>query len=198
MKSISVGQKFSPNYIVKQLQILEAACNDNEIEIKQKFKIKKTEFDSIHLNEEQLSMIWNTKVTDKLENVKYLMMLMCYTGMRVQDALKYYNVKPTIIEDKAYLIYIMTKPPRKRCVIPLNISPILEAVVSKSIRKISEQNLRIYMKELCEVCGLNEPISMIRYTGTSSEVITKPFYEFGINPRIAFTFPTCHILLYSF
>ncbi len=83
-----------------------------------------------------------------------------------------------IKQDEIKLTVKKTKEP---LTIPL--TPFSKAILEKyealhrPLPVISNQKLNDYVKELCHLAGITEPIEIVRFRGTKREAITYPKYE---------------------
>lgn len=141
-----------------------------------KFKtIRQTETDIVYLTQKELDALYDFDLSSnkRLEHVRDLLILACTTGLRHSDfsALQPENIKET------YLV-IRTKKTKDSLKIPLN--RYSSAILSKYEGKppgLSQQKFNDYVKEVGQVCGIDDPTEMIKYIGTKRVEKTVPKYE---------------------
>jgi integrase len=142
------------------------------------FKIKKENLEVIALTEPEFQTIYhfNLKGNKKLDQVRDVFCFSCVTGLRYSDlaALKWENIK----SDEIKIIVKKTKQPLS---IPL--TAYSRAILSKyegrirPLPVISNQKMNDYIKELCKLAKIDEPIEIVRYRGTKRESNTYPKYD---------------------
>lgn len=113
--------------------------------------------------------------TPRLERVRDLFILGCYTGLRFSD---WYKIRPSHIieEDGIQMVELMMQKTRDPVVIPL--LPELKQVLEKydyKLPTISSQKFNKYIKEVCELAIADSTFLRIYSKGgrTQSEVIEK-------------------------
>jgi integrase len=183
----SEPQRLSPNYALKVLQnikmfLTEAkdyGYHNNTIYQNRKFTIKKENVTHVYLNSEELELLWELDLTDdsRLERVRDLFIVGCFTGLRFSDfnKLKPSNFKE--IEGKS-MIEVITKKTKQKVVIPIH--PKVKQVIEKydgNLPTISNQKLNDYIKEVCEMAGIHESISSIKTQGYNREELTRMKFE---------------------
>jgi integrase len=112
----------------------------------------------------------------KLAQVRDIFCFSCATGFRYSDLkqLKREHIKA----DEIILTIIKTG---ERLMVPLN--PYSIGILSKyrqhhsPLPMISNQKLNDYVKELCLLAGINEPIEIVRSYGIKREAIIYPKHE---------------------
>jgi len=142
------------------------------------FKIKKETLEVIALTNEEFESLYYLDLSGnkKLAQVRDVFCFACTTGLRYSDLaqLKREHIK----QDEIKLTVKKTKEP---LAIPL--TPYSKAILAKyeAIHRplpiISNQKLNDYVKELCQLAGIIEPIEIVRFRGTKREAITYPKYE---------------------
>lgn len=170
--------------IAKQLSTLKTFLNYAKLQNivitddYKKFKITKDSLEVIALTDEEFETLYNFDLTDnkKLAQVRDIFCFSCSTGYRYSDMkqLKWEHIK----DDEIVLTVIKTG---ERLAVPLNPYSISILAKYKTDRKplpmISNQKLNDYLKELCKLAGINEPIEIVRSYGIKREAITYPKYE---------------------
>lgn len=142
---------------IKSLKtVLNAATEDGyntNMKYKSKrFKILTESVDSIALNKGELEILFNLDLSDnkRLEKVRDLFLVGCWTGMRFSD---FTRIKPENIEGE--FIQIETRKTRERVVIPIHwtVLKIMEKYKDKYPNRlppaISNVKMNVYIKEIC-------------------------------------------------
>lgn len=150
-----------------------------EITTNQKFKkfnIKSTEVKhKTYLTLEEIKQIHNTQnLPNYLENAKTWLMIMCFTGLRVSDALKLNKSK---VNFETNLIEIITQKTQMKVTIPIThiVKPYLEKLVNGQAHSISAQKLNDYYKELGKVCKIDSEVSIVTFSPKRKETILKKY-----------------------
>lgn len=142
------------------------------------FKIKRETLEVIALTNEEFETLfyWDLTGNKRLAQVRDVFCFACTTGLRYSDL--YQLKREHIKEDEIRLIVKKTKEPLS---IPL--TPYSKAILAKyeemhkPLPVISNQKLNDYIKELCELAGINEPIEIVRFRGKVREANTYPKFE---------------------
>lgn len=154
-------------------------CIKNGISNNLKFKnfkviIKETE-NKIYLNEEELRKIKDLiNLPNYLENARNWLMIMCFTGLRVSDALKLDKSNIILSENKIILTMEKTS---STVTIPI-IEPAKEFInklLNDQIRFISSQKLNDYYKELGMLAKIDNEIIIIKYGQKKTENKVKKY-----------------------
>lgn len=143
-----------------------------------KFKISKENLEVIALTNEEFENLYSFDLSNnkRLSQVRDMFCFACSTGFRYSDMkqLKKEHIK----EDEIILTVIKTN---ERLTVPLNTysKEILAKYITnhKPLPMISNQKMNVYLKELGELTGINEPIEIVRYYGVKREAIIYPKYE---------------------
>lgn len=135
----------------------------------------------IFLNRDELDKIRNYPIPSTkqyLERVRDVFLFTCFTGLRHSDV---YNLKRSDVKDDC--IEITTVKTADSLVIELNdhSRAILEKykdvvfMGSKVLPVVSNQKMNIYLKELCQLAGIDEPIRETYYRGSEriDEILPK-------------------------
>ena len=125
---------------------------------------------------------YEKEVHDKaaLEKTRDLFCFCAFTSLRYSDMA---NLKRTDIADDHF--YITTQKTNDRISIDLN--KYSEAILNKykdtkfpggqALPVITNQKMNNYIKDLCELCEINEPITRVCYRAGKREEETQPKYE---------------------
>jgi integrase len=177
--------KLAPNTIGKLITNLKVFLREafdegittNNIFTNRRFRSISSLPDTIYLNLNELKEISNLdlKTNLKLDRVRDMFLISCYTALRYSDIVK---IKPEHINDG--MIEISQFKGKERVVIPIR--PEAERLLSKynnSLHKISNQKFNDYLYEVvkkCESLGIEIKINKIQ--GGKQIEIKKPKYEF--------------------
>jgi len=130
-------------------------------------KIKYVKVDNIYLNSEDITKIESiniNKLTDSLSNARDWLLISCYCGQRVSDFLRfdksmirYEKNKSGVL--KALIEFTQVKT-QKIMTIPLHpkILEILNKYEGNFPKVISDQKYNDYIKTVCQIAKINEPI----------------------------------------
>jgi integrase len=155
----------------------EEGLHSNLIFKTRSFKKPVEEAESVYLSEKELQLIRTALLPKKcLENVRDLFLLACYTGVRSQD---YHLLNKTNLINNGTMFKVRTEKTDEEVIIPVH--PIAKAIIEKYNgvpRQISNQKFNQYIKEICEIVGINESISITRTCGGKKQRITRPKYAF--------------------
>ena len=151
--------KLAKNSIGKHVQIFKTVLNEafelglhsNPAYRSKRFMSVREDSDSIYLNDEELCSLYNLDLScnPKLEKVRDLFLVGCYTGLRFSDYsnLTHENLNGDYLE-------IVTQKTNTPVVIPLH--PRIKAVFNRYngvlSYPISNQKLNEYIKEIAKLC----------------------------------------------
>lgn len=212
-KEFLLDKEYSQNTIAKHIITLKSFLNEaTEREINtyfayksKRFRVPQVAVDTIYLDETELNALYNLKLQKepKLERVRDLFLVGCYTGLRFSD---FSQIKPENIQDD--FIEITTQKTNERVVIPIhpNVKAIMKRYEGKfpnSLpRAISNQNMNEYLKDLCKkIEALDVPMtisqtkgkfkvetSVKKYQRVSTHTARRSFatnlYKEGVSPMI--------------
>ncbi|AUD06337.1 site-specific integrase [Spirosoma pollinicola] len=171
---------FATNNVGKYLQTLKVFLNDASargINVKQdyrsrKFKVVKEDADNVYLSELELERLQELDLSkiERLERVRDLFLVGCYTGLRFSDLT---NLRPEYIKDG--LIRIEQQKTADKVVIPCHeiVKVMLKKYNGALPRSISNQKMNDYLKEVCQLAGINSIESKAQTKG--GKRITKAF-----------------------
>lgn len=170
--------------IAKQLSTLKtflnyARMNGMEVSDKYKdFKIKKESLEVIALTSDEFEILYNYDLSknNRLAQVRDVFCFSCATGLRYSDLaqLKREHIK----RDEIRLTITKTK---QHLAIPLN--PFSYAILNKyaemhrPLPVISNQKMNEYIKELCKLADIDEPVQIVRFRGNKREENIYPKHE---------------------
>jgi integrase len=142
------------------------------------FSIKKDKLEVIALTQNELDLLfnYNLSLNKRLDQVRDVFCFSCATGFRFLDLqqLRREHIK----EMEIRLTIKKTKEP---AIVPLN--QYSQAILQKyedmatPLPMISNQKFNKYLKELCKLAEINDPIEIIRYKGATKQSTIYPKYE---------------------
>lgn len=140
------------------------------------FKAMTNETTNVYLSEDEINSIFNHDFSNnqRLSNVRDLLIIGVYTGLRVSDfmRLKLDDITGNFIE-------IKTQKTGKPVVIPMHpyVKETIKRNNGKLPKKISDQKFNKYVKEVCELSGIDTIVE-----GSKQNPTTKR-KEFGSYPK---------------
>lgn len=142
------------------------------------FRIKREKLEVIALNQKEFDALYtlDLKKNKRLDQVRDIFLFSCVTGYRYSDLrqLRREHIK----KDEIRLTTTKTKEP---LVVPL--TRISREILEKykemisPIPMISNQKLNKYVKELCELAKINDPVEIIRFKGAKRHATLHPKHE---------------------
>ena len=150
---------------------------NNLLEYK-KFKTKGTENEVVYLTEQELLRLFNLDLSGnpRLEKVRDVFCLACFTGQRFSDVSK---LKAEHIRNGKW--YLHTQKTKDLIEIPLNdyALEIVQKYFDNGLQfpVITNKFSNRCLKELGQIAEIVEPITIVRYKGAERLEHTKPKYE---------------------
>ncbi len=143
-----------------------------------KFPYKISPADTIALTEEELNTLYNLDLSKnkRLEQIRDVFCIECYTSLRYSDIKKIQNHK---IQNRVLIIYtqkttdIVKIPLRKEAEVLLN--KYFKQGLPLPVK--SNQKMNAYLKELGKLAGLNNEYTILKIWGMRKEEIVKKKYE---------------------
>ncbi len=177
--------KLAPNTIGKLITNLKVFLREafdegittNNIFANRRFRSNSSLADTIYLTPIEIKEISNLdlKTNLKLDRVRDMFIIGCYTGLRFSDIV---NIKPEHINDG--MIDITQVKTKERVAIPMTKE--VERLLTKynnSLHKISNQKFNDYLYEIVKKCeSLEVEVTKKIIQGGKQIVIKKPKYEF--------------------
>lgn len=187
-KSWLFNQKYSINYVGKNIANLKTICNDafkNDIETSTQLKNvktlneKKAPENIIYLDENEQDKIINAHLErEALINARKWLLLGCFVGQRGGDLL---NITENNIKDLngTKIIELRQMKTGKLVAVPL-LPAALEIIETGLPYKISLQRFNEYIKDICKIAEINEPCTGRIKTKSSeaTEIKTLPKWNF--------------------
>ncbi|WP_372483333.1 phage integrase SAM-like domain-containing protein [Elizabethkingia anophelis] len=121
------------------------------------FTIKKDEVIDTYLNEAEINLIYNYDLSDnkRLDNVRDLFITGLWTGLRISD------LKRINSFDMSHNRIKISETEKTDTFVEIPIHPQIRQILEKRegvLPEISDQRFNEYVKELCELVGINEVI----------------------------------------
>lgn len=156
-------KRFAANNVGKYVQTLKTFLNEatakginTKLDYKSRsFKVVKEAADSVYLSETELQTLYDFDLSKnvRLERVRDLFLVGCWTGLRFSDLT---NIHPEHV--KGDIIRLEQAKTGDKVVIPCH--PVVRAVMEKYKGNlpcaISNQKMNDYLKELCRLSGMVE------------------------------------------
>ena len=199
---LTIKLKLAPNTIGKLITNLKVFLREafdegmttNNIFTHRKFRSINSVADTIYLTPIEIKEILNLdlKTNLKLDRVRDMFIIGCYTGLRFSDII---NIKPENINDG--MIEITQVKTKEKVAIPMTRE--VERLLSKynnSLHKISNQKFNDYLYDVVTKCeGLEIEVTKNTIQGNNPVVIKKPKYEFVASHTARRSFATNEYLL---
>lgn len=163
-------RKFSSGYFATMLRVLkssmtmaqESGLHNNTAHASKHFVKPAYESDTVYLSVNQLDALNNVQVSGHLANARDIFLVGCWTGLRFSDFSEL-----TIDDIKDEFIQVVTGKTGERVSIPCH--PVIEQVIKRNNgkfpKKISNQKLNQYIKEVAALAKLTNIVSVRRNVG---------------------------------
>jgi len=172
--------KHTPNTIGKYIRNLkvflkeatEAGVNTNHLFESKKFAAPTETVEHIYLNDQELDKLYflDLSTCKRLESVRDLFLVSCYTGLRFQD---FTTITPENIIDGKTKLKISTQKTGQTVVIPIHwrVAEILTRYENNLPRAISNQKMNEYLKELAKLAEITDPVQIVKTKGGKREIL---------------------------
>jgi len=144
----------------------DRGLHSNKDYLNKRFKVMTEKTETIYLTDGELQRLYELDLSQnrRLEKVRDLFLIGCWTGLRFSD-LK--QITPENITDKGQMIRLKTIKTGEFVVIPLHwtVKEILKKYDNDVPRVISNQKMNDYLKELGKFAGINENVRLSKTTG---------------------------------
>ena len=178
-------KNFRPNTIQKSLahvkkvlrEAYENKLHQNDIFTHTKFNIKKAPTSGVYLSLDELAQIYRHKFDGKLEALRDLFILACFTGQRISDWSKL-NQDNLSEEDGQLFFNILTQKTKKTVAIPLH--PVTKIILEKynnNLPKYSSGHINTSIKTICELAGIDSSVSKTEYRHGKPILVKYKKYE---------------------
>lgn len=189
-------RKVEPNYYFSIIKVLKvfmkwAEGKYHNTQHYRKFQVKTYDKEIIYLEFDELMKLYGHPFTGKLCMARDLFCIMCFTGLRISDAVR---LNPEHIQGD--LIKIRTVKGNKDILIPINqyTSEILDRYNNEP-PKLLPQKMNYYIKDCCRIVGINRLTEIESHQGGKPSRTIKPKYELITNHAARRTFITNSVKL---
>ena len=141
-----------------------------------KFKKPTAATDIIYLTKEELDRLLaeELKTHPKLDRVRDLFIFECATGLRFSDL---ENLNSESIRDNFIEITAIKTSGKLRIPITPMARKILDKYEGSLPKVLTNQKMNDYLKELCERCGITEPIRQVKFIGNRRVEVVNPKFS---------------------
>ncbi|MCK0108218.1 site-specific integrase [Flavobacteriaceae bacterium S0825] len=183
---LKIEHNLSNNTLGKHIKTLKSFMNEaterglnNNLEFKNKrFKTIREEADTVYLNIEELGKIekLDLKASPRLERVRDLFLIGCYTGLRFSD---FTQINPENIVSDNTVIEVRTKKTGQRVSIPLHktVRLVLKKYKNKLPKAYTNQKMNEYLKEVVCLAGIKELVETTITKGGKIEKSVLPKFK---------------------
>ncbi|WAC00966.1 site-specific integrase [Lacinutrix neustonica] len=183
---LNIEYNLASNTIGKHIKTIKSfmneatdrGLNDNLDYRKRKFKTIREEADTIYLSIDELKRIEDLKLSasQRLDRVRDLFLIGCYTGLRFSD---FTEIKPENITSNNSLIEVRTRKTSQRISIPLHqtVRRILKKYNNKLPKAYTNQTMNQYLKEVVSLAGIKELIETSITKGGKIERTVLPKFK---------------------
>lgn len=146
----------------------EKGINKNMAFKNRRFSVLREDVNHVYLTEREIDVIYQLDLSEnlKLDRVRDLFVIGCYTGLRFSDLSKL-SAHHIVHRDDLELIQITTQKTLQSVTIPLH--PFVKSIILKYHgnipRTLSNQKMNDYLKEVGQLAGLNEVVSITKTRG---------------------------------
>lgn len=156
-----------------------------------KFKVYNEKSDIIALSEAELMKIYTYDFSDNktLAKVRDVFCFQCFTGQRFSDI---ENLKRDDIKNDTWYLHTY----KTKDIIEIPLSPLAKEILNrykadeKPLPIISQQKTNDFIKDVCKTVEINDPITLVKYSGAKRIDKTQPKYEFITTHTARRTFVT--------
>lgn len=164
---LKLDHNLSNNTVGKHIKTIKSFMNEatergqnTNLEFRNKrFKTLREESDTVYLSIDELQKIekLDLKASPRIERVRDLFLIGCYTGLRFSD---FTQINPENIVSNNTVIEICTKKTGQRVAIPLHktVRTILKKYNNKLPKAYTNQKMNEYLKEVISLAGIKELI----------------------------------------
>ncbi len=144
-----------------------------------RFKTLEEPSESIYLSEAEIKTLYELDLSGnpRLDRVRDLFVIGCYTGLRFSDLIQ---LKDANLTGNGQMARVMTEKTRELVIIPLHgyIKAILRKHGGVPPETISNQKMNDYLKELGELAGIDEPVTI--HSTRGGERISETFQKWEL------------------
>ena len=183
---LKLEHNLSNNTVGKHIKTIKSFMNEaterginSNLEFRNKrFKTIREESDTVYLNLDELEKIesLDLKASPRLEKVRDLFLIGCYTGLRFSD---FTQINPENIVSDNTVIQVRTKKTGQRVSIPLHktVRTILKKYKNKLPKAYTNQTMNDYLKEVISLAGIKELVETTITKGGKVEKNILPKYK---------------------
>jgi integrase len=183
---LSQEHKLAANTVGKHIKTIksfmneatERGINENLEFRKKKFKTIREEADTVYLSIKELEQFEKLKLsaTPRLDKVRDLFLIGCYTGLRFSD---FTQIQPENINSDNTMLFIRTQKTSERVAIPLHktVRTILKKYNNKLPKAYTNQVTNTYLKEVASLANIKEQIETTITRGGKVEKSVLPKYK---------------------
>lgn len=163
------------NYVQKQWQTLKTVLHeakDEGMSVSDEFKqrslaVSRKPVDNIYLTIEEIDQLLSLDLhtRPRLEKVRDIFVVGCYTGLRFQDLL---SLKPTDVSNVGKVKFLNVTARKTNTKVKIPVKPLVDLILTKynfQFPRISNQKANKYIKEVCELASLDDSMSLRKYPG---------------------------------
>ena len=171
---LTLNKNFAKNTIgghIKEIKVFMDYCNDkgyttNQGHRHRKFKKVEETAETVYLNDNEISILYKKDLSNfpKLDRIRDIFIIGCYTGLRFSDLSQ---VTPDKIINNGTQLKIKTIKTGETVIIPLHwtIREILNKYNGELPRVVSNQKFNEYLKQLGEKAKIKEPVTLTKTKG---------------------------------
>lgn len=131
----------------------------------------------IYLTPEELERLWTLDLSneERLQKVRDAFLFHCYTGLRYGDG---QALRPEHYDRKGNFLRLVTGKNRKEILVPLH--PRAKEVLERweyRLPRITNQKFNDYLKELCQIIGMDSREIVVAYSGSKRIEKSVPRWE---------------------
>lgn len=161
------SENYSQNTMQRELGLIKTFCKHAKtkgLEIHPELlnlKLKKKRVKSIYLSFKELERIESATMEHEYQdNARDWLIISCYAGQRISDFMRFISDMIRIEKGKSLLEFKQQKT-NKLMTVPLHpkVLAILDKRNGEFPRAISDQRYNDYIKEVCQLAGLNEKLT---------------------------------------
>ena len=183
---------FKPNNIGKYINAMKTMLNDatkrglNKYPFYKDWKILKEEVQEVALNEDELKLIENAVLPERLETARQVFLLGCWTGQRFSD---YSTITPQNIDESTNTIKLRQKKTDTDVTIPI-LKDYIKEIIENKPKTIVEQVFNRQIKEICKIVGINDEIQITETKAGKRTKIVKEKWQMVSSHTARRTFAT--------
>lgn len=134
----------------------------------------------VAMSDQDLAKIRLADLTGKnyLQNVRSLFLISCFTALRYSDYSRINKSHLKYENDTPFLVIFQQKV-KKQIRIPLTkeIENLVIDLIEGNVHPVTNQRMNMYLKELCQIAGIDEPMEVTEQKAGITVSTTKPKFE---------------------